>query len=86
MMMTHERWGGNSPAGKGGGEVAGAADGRGNAEVVVRLRLIRRGLNGAVIAAEIREFKGTMDEVEAALQEELEHWDSFQVLKAEVRE
>jgi len=31
MMMTHERAGGNSPAGRCGGEVAGAADERGNA-------------------------------------------------------
>ena len=54
--------------------------------VEIKLRLIRRGLNGAVVAVEVRTFEGTMDEVEAAIREELEHWDSFYVLKAEVRE
>jgi len=55
-------------------------------QVVVKVRFERIGLNGALVAAETQEFRGTMDEVEAAIKEELEHWDSFQVLKTEVSE
>ena len=55
-------------------------------QVVVKVRFERIGLNGALVAAETQEFRGTLDEVEAAIKEELEHWDAFQVLRAKVRE